>query len=523
MDLVTDNNSGSEQQAGRTGIILVHGLTGTPVEMKPLEKHLSRLGFEVENVLLEGHGSNHHDMLRSTWIGWLDSVRHAVKKVLQRNDRVIICGLSMGALIGAAVAAEETSVSGVVMLSPTLYYDGSGTNAGIQSFQIVRNVTRALIKAVPAIGNNIFWEETPPYGIRDGRIQKQITRSIQTAKAGGSNEFGVFRTYFSSLCQMWNLVDHVRTAFSRVKCPVLVVSSFDDTLASINNATETYLNLESANKALFMLTGCDHVMTLDLQRNLVQRIVERFVVTFGKISGEFQTVRSAIAPALSEAKYARGGNINMMISPEMHGLNRDEWNALYPGRHYAHLASLSDVQELHSIVVREQAKPLMSLPVFMGDYGQTAVSRSSRIWNMISRLLVSPRATVLGLGSLTSELPGIGLNQDAGEELQSKALTYMALIVDSLVKTSGADAFTNVQHKVPQLPTPAIVERAVDKKPAVLSARVLKLLSGEEKFCHRKTWQDLLSRFIQVAIPDTPAPEFEHLRQAPVARQVGLG
>lgn len=525
MDIVS-SNTGAGLSTKRTGIVLLHGLTGTSVEMKPLQKHFEKIGFDVENVLLAGHGGDHHKMIDSTWTQWMDSARQAMKGILLRNDRVIICGLSMGALIAASLAAEENRVSALVMLSPTLSYDGSikdnNVVDSIVGSTIARNLMRFAVKSVPALGKMLFWEESPPYGIRDERIQKQITKSIEAARAGANNEYGVFRTYYASFRQMWDLVDHVRASFSTIKCPVLMMHSLDDTLVSIHNATETYLNLGSNNKALFMLTGCDHVMTLDLQRQLVQKTIASFVQAYSEFSCEFRTVRSVITPVLQEAKIAKGGNISAIVSPEMHGLNKEEWKALYPDRRYAHLASVSDVRELHSIVLRDKAQPLISLPVFVGDYGQVALfEKSSRIGNMLSRALVSGNAAILGVGSLIAELPGLGLNNSAGDESKSKALSQLIRIVESMGKTSGVDALMNVQHKIPALPEPALLERANDRRPVRLDEQVYKLLSGAHTLCHRHRLRRIFARFVQVELPMQPSRQLEKLGPKEAAANVG--
>jgi carboxylesterase len=490
--------------------------------MKPLEKHLVKLGFDVENVLLAGHGGGHEEMIDSLWTHWLESARQAVRNILSRNDRVMICGLSMGGLIGASIAAEESRVSSLVMLSPTLSYDGSILDNNlvdsIFNSAFARSVMRGVVKALPILGRQLFWEESPPYGIRDQRIQRQITKSIEAARAGGNNEFGVFRTYYASFKQMWDLVDHVRNCFAKVKCPTLLIHSLDDTLVSLHNSTETYLKIGASNKALFLLTGCDHVMTLDLQRNLVHRTIGQFAQKFSEVTTEFKTVRSVISPVLEDAKIAKGGNVSAIISPEMHGLNKEEWKALYPGRRYAHLASVSDVHELHSIVIRDKAQPLMSLPVFVGEYGQVSLfKKSGKIWNAISKFLVSPHATVFGVGSLIVELPGLGLNKSAEIDSQAKALSQLARIVESMAKTAGADAYTNVQHEIPTLPAPAVLERATDNRAVPLDDRVLRLLTGAETFCHRGALQGFFSKFSQVSLPIAPAAEVEQVRMEEAA------
>lgn len=514
MDIVADSKVGEDNKK-RTGVVLIHGLTGTPVEMKPLEKYLRKLGIDVENVLLAGHGGSNDDVIASSWKQWLESARQGVKKILATNDRVIICGLSMGSILASCLAAEESRVSAVVLCSSTLYYDGSVLENSIIDWvyhsELPTKFMKWLVQTFPLVGKKCYWEELPPYGIRDERIQRQITKAIEAARNGGNNEFGVFRTYYRPLTEMLDLVSYARKLFPKVKVPVLQLHSLDDTLASVSNATDTYLNLGSNNKALFLLTGCDHVMTLDLQRNLVHKMIGRFVQSFSEPSTEYKTVRSVISPVLSESRFAKGGTISALVSPEMHGLNKDEWKALYPGRRFAHLASVSDVHELHSIVMRDTSVPLMSLPVFIGEYGQSSsADPSSKIWEAISNLIASKDATVFGVGSTIVELPGLGLNKSAAEESNSKALSHLIRIVESMGKSAGVDAYTSVQTQVPELPQPAELHRANDNKPVRLNAKVHRLLNGTDTFCHRNPFREFFARFVQIALPQ---PGVEHDRE----------
>lgn len=502
MDIVTGNEPVESKK--KTGVVLIHGLTGTPVEMKPLEKHLKKLGFDVENVLLAGHGGSNADVIASTWQQWLQSARDGVKAILSRNEKVIICGLSMGSLLASIIAAEESRVSGVVICSPTLFYDGSVLQNSlidwVYASDIPRNTMKAMVRILPILGKTWYWEELPPYGIRDERIQKQITKSIEAAKAGGTNEFGVFRTYYGPLVEMLDMVEVARKSFSKIKVPVLQLHSLDDTIASIHNSTEAYLRLGTNNKALFLMTGCDHVMTLDLQRQLVHKMIGRFVESYSEKNN--QQVRSVIAPVLGEAKFAKGGTINAMISPEMHGLTKEEWKALYPDRRFAHLASVSDVHQLHSIVMRDAANPLMSLPVFMGEYGQTMpLAATNTMWRMVSNLMAPSNATVFGIGSMVDELPDLGVNSAAGSEAQSKAYSHLIRIIESLGKSGKVDAFSSVLQRTAELPKPAMLYRANDNKQVRLNADVQSLIEGKQVFSHRNIVRNSLTKFIQIAMP----------------------
>ncbi len=502
MDIVTGN--GPVESKKKTGVVLIHGLTGTPVEMKPLEKHLKKLGVDVENVLLAGHGGSNADVIASTWQQWLQSARDGVKAILSRNEKVIICGLSMGSLLASIIAAEESRVAGVVICSPTLFYDGSVLDNSlidwVYASDIPRNVMKSMVRILPLLGKTFYWEELPPYGIRDQRIQRQITKSIEAAKIGGTNEFGVFRTYYGPLVEMLDMVEVARKSFSKIKVPVLQLHSLDDTIASIHNSTETYLRLASNNKLLFLMTGCDHVMTLDLQRQLVHKMIGRFVEAYSEKNN--QQIRSVLAPVLSEAKFAKGGTINAMVSPEMHGLSKEEWKAVYPSRRFAHLASVSDVHQLHSIVLRDAATPIMSLPVFIGEYGQSMpLAATNSLWRVVSNLMAPQNATVFGIGSMVDELPDLGINATIGSEAKSKAYSHLIRIIESLGKSGKVDAFSSVLQSSAELPKPAMLLRANDNKALRINEEVQSLLEGKQVFSHRNILRNSLTKFIQIALP----------------------
>lgn len=56
--------------AARTGVLLVHGLTGTPAEMRLLAKGLNKQGFTVYAVQLAGHCGSMEDQ-PARWDGLL--------------------------------------------------------------------------------------------------------------------------------------------------------------------------------------------------------------------------------------------------------------------------------------------------------------------------------------------------------------------------------------------------------------------------------------------------------------------
>ncbi len=252
-----------------TGVLLLHGLTGTPSEMKPLAKYLKKQGFRVESPMIAGHGQGHREILATTWQDWLDSVKKAFDDLAKECDQVFVAGLSMGALLTILLAVEDVRVDGIILLSMDL---------GIPGPDIP--FTHHLLPlgfAIPLMRRYCYWTEKPPYGLRDTRLQKMITRSIEAAKRGETDQYGLFRTYVGSLHQMHKLIKVVLQNAHQASCPTLLIHSLEDTMLSAANATKIYAALGSQQKNITLINGCDHVMTVDLRKDEIARLTGNFI------------------------------------------------------------------------------------------------------------------------------------------------------------------------------------------------------------------------------------------------------
>ena len=55
---------------GPTGVLLCHGLTGSPASLRPWAEHLAAAGLSVEVPLLLGHGTACQDLNTARWPDW---------------------------------------------------------------------------------------------------------------------------------------------------------------------------------------------------------------------------------------------------------------------------------------------------------------------------------------------------------------------------------------------------------------------------------------------------------------------
>ena len=92
---------------GRTGVLLIHSLGGTPVELRYVAQSLARLGYTVHCPLLPGLGANTDISGLSRWQDWYKGVRQAHDTLLKSCDTVMVGGLSAGAMLTVPVAVRR--------------------------------------------------------------------------------------------------------------------------------------------------------------------------------------------------------------------------------------------------------------------------------------------------------------------------------------------------------------------------------------------------------------------------------
>jgi len=90
------------------GVILIHGLTGTPANMAPLAEGLGRAGFRVITPLLAGHGTCVENLLKTRLHEWVASVSRAYDELSRDCEEIYCAGQSLGALLTLNMALDDS-------------------------------------------------------------------------------------------------------------------------------------------------------------------------------------------------------------------------------------------------------------------------------------------------------------------------------------------------------------------------------------------------------------------------------
>ena len=125
-----EGSSGFVLGTGEVAVLLIHGLTGTPTELRRVAQGLARDGTCTVYVpTLAGHCGDNSDLQATGWQDWYEGVRKTFVGIRERHRQVFVGGLSMGAVMSMYVASEHPGqVTGLLMYSTTLRYDGWSIN-----------------------------------------------------------------------------------------------------------------------------------------------------------------------------------------------------------------------------------------------------------------------------------------------------------------------------------------------------------------------------------------------------------
>ena len=254
-----------EYKGGKAAVLLIHGLTGTPTEMRFVGKGLSQAGFSVYGMQLAGHCGTEEDLVRTNWPDWYASVEAAYERIAAQHDVVFAAGLSMGAVMALHLAAQKPGkLKGIGLISTTLKYDG---------WSIPRlSFLLPLILLTP-MGARYRFVENFPYGIKDERLRNRVVANMiegNSVEAGNLGMTGV------SLRQLRALVRVVKKEMPAITTPTLILHASEDDVASRWNADYIEAHVGGPKKKV-LFDNSYHILTVDQERGkVVHEMAEYF-------------------------------------------------------------------------------------------------------------------------------------------------------------------------------------------------------------------------------------------------------
>jgi carboxylesterase len=218
--------------------------------------------FPLFVARVAGHGTSVEELARTSWSDWYASAVAGADALLSVAPRIVVVGLSMGAMLAVLLGVERReAVAGVVLLSPAI--------------ELGRVWVRRLRLA---FGLLAAADARSPF------MQERLARLVMTK--GGSDiadldvrahHPGYRQVPLRALLNLLQLQRLVWTAAPALTSPALVMHAANDHTCPIAGARRLFARLGSAQKRMVELERCFHVVTVDCERDRVIAEVGAFL------------------------------------------------------------------------------------------------------------------------------------------------------------------------------------------------------------------------------------------------------
>ncbi len=232
------------------GVLLFHGWSSSPQEFNPsftesTAKYLNSLGYTVYIPLHRGHGTEPADLLDIGWKEWLADARDAYNFLAQRVGKTVVGGMSMGANLALAIAAEKP-VAGVIPMGTPIFFRFH--YLGLIWAWLLRNRRDLRHKR---------------YRKKDAYIATRKVHYLQYPPTSA------YEAIYSR--------QRIKRILKNIKVPVLVMHSFHDNVVHPFSAPYIYRKIGSKDKRIYFVKKSYHSFTTDVHSSEANRAMGDFI------------------------------------------------------------------------------------------------------------------------------------------------------------------------------------------------------------------------------------------------------
>ncbi len=229
------------------GVVLVHGFSASPAEVRPFAEKLQNLGYPVIGVRLKGHGTSPWDLRERSWQDWLEPVREGFKILSAFTPRLCLVGFSTGGGLSLLLAADQPDgLVGVAAISaPMKFRDRS-----IIFVPLVHTANR-LVRWVSSFEGIMPFRATQPEHPHINYRNKSVR--------------GLYE-----LCSMMEELDE---RLPDVQCPVILIQGTDDPTVDPESAELIYKKLGTRQKEVVRVPATRHGILYEDTGDTQERIL----------------------------------------------------------------------------------------------------------------------------------------------------------------------------------------------------------------------------------------------------------
>lgn len=237
-------------------VLLLHGLSSSPLELRYLARYLQKEGFTVCAPVIAGYSAGSPV---STMEQWVEGALREYDALAAKYERVSVCGLSIGGALALRVIRERPGAQSLVLLSLTLAYDGWA----IPWYRFVLDCAY-----YTPLRHRYCYREAEPFGLRNEALRAKIARAMQR---NAFSEVGPSTISLPALHEALRLGRSARRQLASIENDALVIHAIDDETSSPRNPRFVIDNLGSTFLRTVWLDDSYHMITSDNEREIVAR------------------------------------------------------------------------------------------------------------------------------------------------------------------------------------------------------------------------------------------------------------
>jgi carboxylesterase len=238
---------------GRSPAVLAfHGFGGTPHEVALVAGVASELGLSARAPLLPGHGTSVADLASRRWPDWVAAAESAFESAASDGSRAIVSGLSLGSLLAAHLAATRPERVTALILLANAAWLAAPSSWGLSA--------------------------ADRFGLPDVWVPKLTSDIADPVARRNHLTYGAQPMHAAISVQRAGAI--VRAQLPKVRCPVLIAHGARDRVCPVSNAARVADLLGSASKRVVILPRSRHIITRDLERNLLRSELLAFLSPF---------------------------------------------------------------------------------------------------------------------------------------------------------------------------------------------------------------------------------------------------
>ncbi len=204
------------------GILLIHGFSASPHEVRELAEYLNARNYTVYAPLLSGHGTNYEALKYVTWQDWEEDAHRAYDYLKSQEDSVIVGGVSLGGALAIHLVGERDAKAILSIGSPIYLQNKMANYAYILQYFIEYN------------------------------HNKKLTEE--------QRQFYYYNRSGFAVAQFMDFVNHYQEILEEVTEPILILQAANDVTIEPLSAQYIYDHVSSPSKVLIKYRGESHVI-----------------------------------------------------------------------------------------------------------------------------------------------------------------------------------------------------------------------------------------------------------------------